>query len=75
MAGSINHIVDPETGEFTMELIENLGDAHEALEECYMFIYTVSNGEKELINPILEGLGFPEIQHNLVLVFDKFSSR
>lgn len=34
MAGSLAHIVD-EDGEFTMATIENLGDAFEALEECY----------------------------------------
>lgn len=33
MAGSLAHIVTDD-GEFTMDLIENLGDAHEALEEC-----------------------------------------
>ncbi len=34
MAGSLNHIVD-ESGAFTMDSIENMGDAHEALEECF----------------------------------------
>ena len=34
MAGSIDHIVD-DGGEFRMELIENMGDATEALEDCF----------------------------------------
>lgn len=37
MAGSLNHIVNPD-GSFTMNLIENMGDAHEALEECHQII-------------------------------------
>jgi hypothetical protein len=38
MAGSLNHIIDDETGGFTMSTIENMGDAHEALEECFDII-------------------------------------
>ena len=34
MAGSLSHITD-DNGNFTMDLIDNLGDAHEALEECF----------------------------------------
>ena len=37
MAGSFRHLV-AEDGSFTMDLIENLGDANEALEECYDMI-------------------------------------
>jgi hypothetical protein len=37
MAGSLNHIVG-EDGRFTMSSIENLGDAHEALDECFQII-------------------------------------
>ena len=37
MAGRIDHLSD-EDGKFTMDLIENMGDAHEALEECYTVI-------------------------------------
>lgn len=37
MSGSLNHIVD-EDGSFTMDTIENMGDAHEALEECFDLI-------------------------------------
>jgi hypothetical protein len=44
MAGSLNHIVDTD-GSFTMSLIDNLGDAHEALEECYALIIELSGGD------------------------------
>jgi hypothetical protein len=37
MSGSLAHITD-ENGNFTMELIETMGDAHEALEECFNII-------------------------------------
>lgn len=37
MAGSFAHIVD-DNGAFTMDNIEHLGDAHEALEECFDII-------------------------------------
>ena len=37
MAGSYAHIV-ADDGTFTMELIDNMGDAHEALEECFAMI-------------------------------------
>ena len=66
MAGSFNHIVDSETGEFTMELIENLGDAHEALEECYHIIkYLTVGWKKSRINRVLTKLNYPHIDHRL----------
>jgi len=34
MAGSLEHITD-EDGNFTMGCIDNMGDASEALEECF----------------------------------------
>lgn len=37
MAGSLNHIV-ADDGSFTMDTIENMGDAHEALEDCHQVI-------------------------------------
>jgi hypothetical protein len=37
MAGSLAHIVD-KNGAFWMSLIENMGDAHEALQECFDII-------------------------------------
>ena len=38
MAGSLNHIIDDDTGGFSMGTIDNMGDAHEALEDCYDII-------------------------------------
>lgn len=43
MAGSLSHIIDTD-GTFTMDLIDNLGDAHEALEECFAVIIELSGG-------------------------------
>lgn len=37
MAGSLSHITNDD-GTFRMDLIENLGDAQEALEECHQII-------------------------------------
>lgn len=48
MAGSYNHIVGDD-GKFCMDLIENLGDAHEALEECFDMIACLSGGKDENI--------------------------
>ena len=51
MAGSLCHIVnwDEEESEgdgtFQMDLIENLGDAYEALEECFDVIAHLSDGD------------------------------
>lgn len=38
MAGSYRHIVRDDNSFRGIDLIENLGDAHEALEECYDII-------------------------------------
>lgn len=38
MAGSFSHIVSDDDGSFRMDLIDHMGDAHEALEECYDII-------------------------------------
>ena len=45
MAGSLNHTVNDE-GAFTMETIENLGDAHEALEQCFDIIAYLLEGRQ-----------------------------
>ena len=37
MAGSLAHITATD-GSFTMELIDNMGDAEEALEDCHAII-------------------------------------
>jgi hypothetical protein len=48
MAGSYNHLLD-EQGRFHMDLIENLGDAHEALEECFGMIQVLTGGDTAAI--------------------------
>jgi len=53
MAGSFNHIVDDD-GKFTMDTIENLGDAHEALEDCYRIIYTLADGDTKKISNVCD---------------------
>lgn len=65
MAGSLRHIVDTD-GCFTMELIENLGDAYEALEECFNLILAMTGGEKKEINPYLECLNYLELDVNMI---------
>lgn len=63
MAGSLNHIVDEDTGKFTMKNIENLGDAQEALEECYEIIRTLSDGgSMQVINKVCNKLRFPLVK-------------
>ena len=53
MAGSLNHIVAPD-GRFTMDSIENLGDAHEALDECFKIIRHLTGGSMGLVNNALQ---------------------
>ena len=48
MAGSYNHCVDGETGklyvnEDLIQMVENLGDAYEAIEEMYGMIWWLAN--------------------------------
>ena len=66
MAGSLSHIVDDETGEFRMDLIENLGDAYEALEECFHLIRTMTGGKKKEVNEYCRALKYPTIEHDMV---------
>lgn len=49
MAGSYKHCVDSNNEFRGIELIENLGDAHEALEQMYDMIQLLSGGDKTLI--------------------------
>ena len=58
MAGSLNHLVGAD-GKFTMDLIENLGDAHEALEECFRPIHYLAEGDSDRIGNACNALGFP----------------
>lgn len=59
MAGSLNHIVGSD-GRFRMDLIENLGDAHEALEECYALIHLLSGGNTQKVRDACNALDFPD---------------
>lgn len=59
MAGSLNHIIDQE-GKFSMDTIENLGDAHEALEECFVIILRLADGDMSKISKICRVNRFPD---------------
>lgn len=59
MAGSLNHIVDKDGG-FTMDLIENLGDAHEALEECFVLIYELAGGNSDTVSAACRKHNLPD---------------
>ena len=65
MAGSLNHIVG-EDGRFKMSTIENLGDASEALEECFHVIRVLTGGSREKVNEVLRGLHYPSIRADMV---------
>jgi len=72
MAGSLSHIV-AEDGTFQMELISNMGDAHEALEECHQIIAYLlrdnPNGPEVLAETCRE-LSFPETDHIPIIQLD-----
>ena len=59
MAGSLNHIVGSD-GRFRMDCIDNLGDASEALEECYSLIYELSGGDTGRVSVACRKYGFPD---------------
>ena len=65
MAGSLNHIVNPNTGQFETESIENLGDAWEALDECFHIIMALTGGKRDRVNVICDKLNFPRIKHDM----------
>jgi hypothetical protein len=47
-----------------MGCIENIGDAHEALDECFKLILKLTEGDMNTVNTALQGIG-PGIQHNM----------
>ena len=59
MAGSLSHII-AEDGSFQMELIENLGDAHEALSECFHIILRLSSGDMGRVSEVCRLLRYPD---------------
>ncbi len=64
MAGSYKHIVGP-NGEFTMDLIDNMGDAHEALEECFAYI--------QRLNRVVEAAKYFEAEYQLDVDLERLS--
>lgn len=56
MAGSLGHIVKSD-GTFYMDMIENLGDAHEALEDCYRIIFNLAGGDTKKVSAACKDLG------------------
>lgn len=59
MAGSLAHIIDA-NGRFYMDLIENLGDAHEALSECFHLILFLAAGDMAKVSRACEVLRYPD---------------
>ena len=59
MAGSLNHLVGAD-GRFKMDFIENMGDAEEALEECYQLIHELAGGDSSKISAACHKLNFPD---------------
>jgi hypothetical protein len=61
MAGSLSHIT-AEDGSFRMDLIENMGDAHEALEECHQIIAMLSErwGGERVLRDCIARLNYPQ---------------
>lgn len=56
MAGSYRHITNPDMSYRGVELIDDLGDADEALEECHAMIDHLTGGDKGKIHEAwLEG--------------------
>ncbi len=49
MAGSYRHITTKNNEFIGIDLIDNLGDAYEALEECFLMIDNLSGGDKQRI--------------------------
>jgi hypothetical protein len=49
MAGSYRHITNGKNEFIGIDLIDNLGDAWEALEECYLMIKQLTGNDKQKI--------------------------
>lgn len=64
MAGSLNHLV-ADDGTLKLDTIENLGDAAEALTECFHVIRWLTRGDRIRINGACRAFGYPEIDHDL----------
>lgn len=56
MAGSYGHIVSKKGRKFLgTSLLDNMGDAYEALEECYLMIEELSGGDQAKIDAARAG--------------------
>ena len=63
MGGGYIHLTDSDNNFIGTDTIENLGDASEALEECYEIIKELSGGSKEAIYEAAKrahSRGFPD---------------
>lgn len=49
MAGSYRHITDSKNNFIGVDLLDHMGDAYEALEECWHIINILSEGDKNKI--------------------------
>jgi hypothetical protein len=58
MAGSLNHLIDEKTGKYREDLIENMGDAGEALEECFHIIRYLACGDMSKISVACRALKY-----------------
>ena len=56
MAGSYNHIVDEHNNFIGTDLLDNMGDAYEALEECYKIIQSLSCWDVSSIQEAIDDL-------------------
>lgn len=53
MAGSYNHLLNDD-GTFRFDMIENMGDAHEACQQCFAIIQHLAGGSEEKIQGALD---------------------
>ena len=53
MAGSYGHLRS-DRGKFRFYLIDNMGDAHEACEHCFLMIESLTGGDEEKIAEAVE---------------------
>lgn len=49
MAGSYRHIIDEDNKFRGVDLLDHLGDAYEALQECHWMINHLCSGDKEKV--------------------------
>ena len=59
MAGSFEMLI-AQGGSFQMDLIENMGDAHEALEDCFNLIAELSGGDMAKVSRACRAIGTPD---------------